>query len=416
MPFLRVGHLGEHHVGSLSNHLLGQFGQPFGRRRIDSIPFSAYHLQLILVLGAVGFVEGYDQRSAARCWRWPRAAASDPRADSLARGRADPPRRGRCLHGLCDFRSGQSQDRDAIGVVVSTFFTLLIPLAQSGTQLIIIRVLTGIELGFCVIGAVPDRRRTDAGPAPPHLRRDLRGHAGERLHAAALCRLRSRRQSGRFPPDRAAGRSRARCRAVAGTFRLPESPRWYWAWVPLDDGHTMFFFLWWKRGVSAMTPSQPVFKDGRPIGGTERGNKFLPNTTDWFGRFRLAANPSNDWQIDRTAQEEKSIYSGIEGVHLQDQAITESMGPITDHGFEHLAPSDQMITRTRRRLLIAARALRDQGILPPGVENADVFRGARSGYFVSDDKSPWQEIYATQLAASAPRPRRRRTSGIRGVA
>ena len=48
-------------------------------------------------------------------------------------------------------------------------------------------------------------------------------------------------------------------------------------------------------------------------GGTERGNKFLPNTTDWFGRFRLAANPSNDWQIDRTAQEENAIYSGIEG-------------------------------------------------------------------------------------------------------
>jgi CYTH domain len=39
--------------------------------------------------------------------------------------------------------------------------------------------------GICVIGAVPDRRRTDAGSAPPHQRRDLRGHAGERLHAAA---------------------------------------------------------------------------------------------------------------------------------------------------------------------------------------------------------------------------------------
>jgi MFS family permease len=29
-------------------------------RKLDSIPFGAYHLQLILVLGAVGFVEGYD--------------------------------------------------------------------------------------------------------------------------------------------------------------------------------------------------------------------------------------------------------------------------------------------------------------------------------------------------------------------
>src|SRR5205085_884948 len=86
------------------------------------------------------------------------------------------------------------------------------------------------------------------------------------------------------------------------------------------------------------------------------------------------------------------IYSGIDGIHLQDQAITESMGPITDHAFEHLAPSDQMITRTRRRLLLAARALRDKNILPPGVEDAEVFRGAGSGYFVSDDKAAWRDV------------------------
>jgi hypothetical protein len=29
-------------------------------RKLDSIPFSAYHVQLIVVLGTVGFVEGYD--------------------------------------------------------------------------------------------------------------------------------------------------------------------------------------------------------------------------------------------------------------------------------------------------------------------------------------------------------------------
>jgi phenylpropionate dioxygenase-like ring-hydroxylating dioxygenase large terminal subunit len=170
------------------------------------------------------------------------------------------------------------------------------------------------------------------------------------------------------------------------------------AWVPLDDGHTMFCFLRWKRGVSALTQPQPAFKDGTPIGGTGRGNKYLANTTDWLGRWRLAANASNDWGIDRAAQHSNTIYSGIDGIHLQDQAITESMGPITDHTHEHLAPSDQMITRTRRRLLMAARALRDQGVPPPGVEDAEVFRGARSGYFVSEDKSPWQELYVRQLA------------------
>jgi phenylpropionate dioxygenase-like ring-hydroxylating dioxygenase large terminal subunit len=110
------------------------------------------------------------------------------------------------------------------------------------------------------------------------------------------------------------------------------------AWVPLDDGNTMFVFLWWKRGVSTMSQPQPAFRDCTPIGGMGRGNKFLPNTTDWLGRFRLTANPSNDWQIDRMAQQDGTIFSGIEGVHLQDQAITESMGSMTDHAFEHLAP------------------------------------------------------------------------------
>jgi hypothetical protein len=152
--------------------------------------------------------------------------------------------------------------------------------------------------------------------------------------------------------------------------------------------------------VSSQTQRQPAFKDGRPIGGTGRGNKFLPNTTEWLGRFRLAANESNDWGMDREAQSSNAIYSGIDGVHLQDQAITESMGPVTDHTFEHLAPSDQMITRTRRRLLMAARALRDNNVLPPGVEDSEVFRGGRSGYFVSDDKSPWRELYARQLSVA----------------
>ncbi|MBV9532812.1 MAG: (2Fe-2S)-binding protein, partial [Bradyrhizobium sp.] len=106
----------------------------------------------------------------------------------------------------------------------------------------------------------------------------------------------------------------------------------------------------------------------------------------------------NDWRIDRLAQQKGTIYSGIDGIHLQDQAITESLGPIVDHELEHLAPSDQMITRTRRRLLMAARALRDQGVAPPGAEDGSVYRGARSGYFVSNEESDWQKLYANKLA------------------
>ena len=175
------------------------------------------------------------------------------------------------------------------------------------------------------------------------------------------------------------------------------------AWVPLDDTHTMFIFIWWKKAVAANAQPQPSYKDGTPVGGTGRTDNLLANTTDWLGRFRLAANPGNDWRIDRESQRDGSNFTGIEGIHLQDQAITESMGGIVDHDHEHLAPSDLMITRTRRRMLIAMRALRDRGELPPGAEDPSVYRGARSGYMLTDglDDSAWRTVYDTELAAAA---------------
>jgi hypothetical protein len=162
------------------------------------------------------------------------------------------------------------------------------------------------------------------------------------------------------------------------------------AWVPLDDGHTMFVFLWWKHATTAMSLPQPMYKDGTPIGGTGRGNTFLPNTTDWLGRWRLDANASNDWKIDRVAQETNVIYSGIDGIHQQDQAITESMGSIFDRRKEQLGTSDVMVIRVRRRLLEATRALRDRGVTPPGVDDPDVYR-VRSGGFFLEEGGDWIE-------------------------
>ena len=44
----------------------------------------------------------------------------------------------------------------------------------------------------------------------------------------------------------------------------------------------------------------------------------MPNTADWFGRWRPVANQSNDYLIDREAQRTIS-YTGIAGVFPQDQ-------------------------------------------------------------------------------------------------
>jgi phthalate 4,5-dioxygenase oxygenase subunit len=75
------------------------------------------------------------------------------------------------------------------------------------------------------------------------------------------------------------------------------------------------------------------------------------------------------------------------------------MGPITDHSLEHLGPGDLMIARTRRRALQAARAFRDTGALPPGVENPDVFLASRSGYFLAEPGKEWLAAYAEQVDA-----------------
>ncbi|MGE0316183.1 MAG: Rieske 2Fe-2S domain-containing protein [Lautropia sp.] len=166
------------------------------------------------------------------------------------------------------------------------------------------------------------------------------------------------------------------------------------AWVPLDDEHTMFIFLRWRR--QSKNVRDPL-KSGAPLAGSRPTPEYLPNTTDWLGRWRLRADQSNDWLIDREAQSSNRIYSGIDNIHLQDQAVTESMGAITDHAFEHLGPGDLMIARTRRRVVQAARAFRETGQVPPGVDSPEVFLGSRSGYFLAEPGVDWLAAFDEQV-------------------
>jgi phenylpropionate dioxygenase-like ring-hydroxylating dioxygenase large terminal subunit len=151
------------------------------------------------------------------------------------------------------------------------------------------------------------------------------------------------------------------------------------AWVPMDDTHTMFIML-------AKEPFEVP--------------DLVPNTTDWYGRWRLTGNRGNDHQIDRDAQARMESYTGINFVHAQDQAITESMGEIVDHALETLAPSDLMIAQTRRRILRALRAFHEHGTVPPGVDDPAIYLGARSGQFIAPREAEWQSTYRTRLAAA----------------
>jgi hypothetical protein len=71
-------------------------------------------------------------------------------------------------------------------------------------------------------------------------------------------------------------------------------------------------------------------------------------------------------------------------------AVTWSMGPIYDRSREHLGTTDQLIIRTRRRVIAAAKAFRDQGIIPPGVDEPALY-GQRSGGVILPRSQDWFE-------------------------
>lgn len=168
------------------------------------------------------------------------------------------------------------------------------------------------------------------------------------------------------------------------------------AWVPIDDERMMFINIYWKEALKRDPKPQ---KDGTYLSeGYGLNNNYLPNTTDWYGRWRLRENEANDWMIDREGQRNGVNYTGMENIHLQDHAITESMGTITDHAFEHLTVADLMIARTRRRVLKAALAYRDNGTPPPGTEDPHVFLDSRGGFFTEDENVSWQDAYRKNLA------------------
>ncbi|MGH2586966.1 MAG: Rieske 2Fe-2S domain-containing protein [Dehalococcoidia bacterium] len=184
-----------------------------------------------------------------------------------------------------------------------------------------------------------------------------------------------------------------------GVLGGPAGRRGQRAWVPLDDENTMF----WSFGLR-MPGGPPPRTNGAAGAGASPGNGasgplaafggfaaggFLPDTSDWLGRAKLAANAANDYMIDREAQRTKT-FTGIGGIHLQDQAITESMGGVQDRSKEHLGTSDMMVIRTRLRLINAAKALRDRGTTPPGVDQPEVYR-VRSGGVVLPRDADWLE-------------------------
>ena len=130
------------------SHILG--------RKLDSIPFSAYHVVIILVLGFVGFIEGYDLAltgSLLVLAKVPLHLSAD-----AVRALATWPT---FLVVIGGFAAAAMSDRISrlavmqVGVILSTLCTLLILLADSFEQLFILRLITGFFLGFTISAPFP---------------------------------------------------------------------------------------------------------------------------------------------------------------------------------------------------------------------------------------------------------------------
>lgn len=166
--------------------------------------------------------------------------------------------------------------------------------------------------------------------------------------------------------------------------------RWTRAWVPMDDDHTMFFHM-----MAPALGEQEAHPEAANIDMRfDKGAEKLPDEPwNFFGRARSVYGQSNGWGLDRGLVDQRISYTGLPGVHLEDQAVTESMGGIVDRSAEHLGTSDKMIIQTRRRLIQAAKALRSEGLSPPGVTNPEIYR-QRSGGILLPEGVDWYEASA----------------------
>jgi phthalate 4,5-dioxygenase len=176
------------------------------------------------------------------------------------------------------------------------------------------------------------------------------------------------------------------------------------AWVPLDDEHMMFYTMSKRAPDGTLLSGNGAAQQraAAPDGRTRGGLQYHPNGTGWLNRFQLVQDRHNDYLIDRERQRANLSYTGVEGVPVQDAVVTESMGAVTDRSVEHLGSSDAMVIRTRRRLLAAARAL-EQGVVPPGVDDPEVYR-VRSGGVILPDGADWVEATKSLREAFVDHP------------
>jgi len=195
--------------------------------------------------------------------------------------------------------------------------------------------------------------------------------------------------------------------ALIGARRIEPDGRWHWRitqyllpfhtmppagvgekvvqshiWVPMDDTHVVNWMVTWHTERPLTHEEIALHVEGKGAHVCD----YSPPIPEPYGDVRTAANRDNDYFMDWEAHRTR-MYCGIPGFGVQDQAIQESQGPIVNRANERLGTSDAAIIRVRRRLMSAARALRERGAPAPGLEAAPFL--VRSASLVLPPGSAW---------------------------
>jgi len=159
-------------------------------------------------------------------------------------------------------------------------------------------------------------------------------------------------------------------------------------WVPIDDESCFVFNTMYSYDANAPLSHDFVMAfESRAGRGPEH---HVPGT------FRLLANRSNDYFIDRHVQKTQT-FTGIAGVNTQDYALQEGMGAIVDRSLENLGTSDKAIVAMRRMMLRSIDAVA-RGEDPPGVDPA-IHGQVRPYDDYLPDGADWRQLFEKELAA-----------------
>jgi hypothetical protein len=162
-------------------------------------------------------------------------------------------------------------------------------------------------------------------------------------------------------------------------------------WVPIDDENCWAWSFDYHPTRALSTTERQAMQEGHGI-----HCKYVPGT------YIPLANKSNDYLMDREKQRSGELYSGIEGIAVQDSSLQESMGPIQNRTREHLTGTDRGIVQARRRLMAAATALAERGTPPPGTEPR--VQKVRSVAIVLPEGQPFHEAAKDALRAEPNKP------------